>query len=412
MNGNSKKAYFTPMQWRIFFGCFFAYLCAYIARLNLSAALPSLMADLSLTDAQGGMLQTAFALTYAGGQLVNGAIADRISARRHIALGLLLSGVCNLAFGLSGGYWQLLVLWCLNGVAQSMLWTPIVKLMAVWYHGEARNRISFGMSMTLIAGHLAAWLISGAMARVMSWSMSFIVPAIVAITSAVVSYLVLVDGNAEQKTETEKGGKGAPIGWMLLHTGLGVILLTCVASGFVRDSVMTWAPTILSSQQDGMEVGAFLLTALVIPLINCAGVLLGRLCISVFRGNERLATGVLMGVGALLSLMLLLSEIGGVILCAVLLGLCCASMYGVNPLITSLIPMQYDKAGRVGMVAGMMDCFIYFGSALSGVASGALSGAMGWSAVYIAMAVFALLGALAAILAIPGVRKLQEGWTK
>ena len=46
---------FTKAQWRIFFGCFVAYAGAYVARLNLSAALPGMLADMNLTDAQGAI---------------------------------------------------------------------------------------------------------------------------------------------------------------------------------------------------------------------------------------------------------------------------------------------------------------------------------------------------------------------
>ena len=108
----------------------------------MGAALGSVIEDLNLTDAQGGMFQTVFALVYAVGQLVNGSIVDKISARRYIAAGLVLSGICNLLFGLSRSYAMMVVFWALNGAVQSMLWTPIVKLMATWFKGARRSRAS------------------------------------------------------------------------------------------------------------------------------------------------------------------------------------------------------------------------------------------------------------------------------
>ena len=158
------KDRFSPNQNRIWIGCFIGYTAAYVARLNLSAALGRLMADLALTDAQGGMFQTLFAIVYAAGQLVNGALVDRISPRRYITAGLVLSGLCNLLFAVVGDYRLMLPLWALNGAAQSMLWTPIVRLIAVWFKGERRTRVSFGMSMTLVLGNVAAWAISGLLA--------------------------------------------------------------------------------------------------------------------------------------------------------------------------------------------------------------------------------------------------------
>ena len=109
---------FSRQEKCIFAGCFFSYLFAYTARLNLSAALPNLTASLQLSDTQGGLIQTCFAIVYASGQFVNGAMADRMNPRWHITLGLLLSALCNLLFGLSTQYWQMLLLWALNGAAQ------------------------------------------------------------------------------------------------------------------------------------------------------------------------------------------------------------------------------------------------------------------------------------------------------
>ena len=147
---------FTRRQWRIFIGCSLSYFSAYLARLNLSAALGSLMAEMRLTGAQGGFLQTVFAFVYALGQFVNGAIVDRVSARRYILLGLILTGLFNLLFGLATEYWMLVLLWALNGAAQSMLWTPLVKLMAAWFRGRRRSQVSFGITVMLIAAFSAA----------------------------------------------------------------------------------------------------------------------------------------------------------------------------------------------------------------------------------------------------------------
>ena len=41
---------FTAAQRRIFIACFLSYACAYIGRLNLSAALGSVISDMKLTE--------------------------------------------------------------------------------------------------------------------------------------------------------------------------------------------------------------------------------------------------------------------------------------------------------------------------------------------------------------------------
>lgn len=95
-------------------------------------------------------------------------------------------------------------------------------------------------------------------------------------------------------------------------------------------------------------------------------------------------------------------------LCALLMGLCCAANFGVNPLLNALIPMDYDKSGRVGLVAGLIDCFIYIGSALTGVAAGAVIDVVGWQGVYAMWIVVSAIGAGFGIAAIRGEKCMKN----
>ena len=49
---------------------------------------------------------------------------------------------------------MMLVLWGVNGCFQSMIWTPIVAIMATEYQDSIRPKAMFAISMTLIVGYL------------------------------------------------------------------------------------------------------------------------------------------------------------------------------------------------------------------------------------------------------------------
>ncbi len=405
---------FTRRQWRIFIGCSLSYFSAYLARLNLSAALGSLMAEMRLTGAQGGLLQTVFAFVYALGQFVNGAIVDRVSARRYILLGLILTGLFNLLFGLATEYWMLVLLWALNGAAQSMLWTPLVKLMAAWFRGRRRSQVSFGITVMLIAANLCAWTLSGILASSVSWRWSFILPAVWVVLVGAASWLILRDrpepgedlGEDEAPTAPARSSDKMRLRSMLFTTGLVQILICCVGNGFVRDGIITWAPTIIS-RLDSRGTMNPTFTSLIIPVLNLFGVLLARKAYTVFRGNSRRGTAVLMLGSAALAFVLIPAS-GNVFTCALVLGLCCSLTYGVNPLLTTIVPMEYEGAGRVGLVAGMMDAFIYVGSALAGVVTGVVSDATGWHAVFILWGATSAAACAAALMSVRGARKLEN----
>ena len=77
---------FTRPQIRVLCALTLAYTCGYICRTHISMLLPSLMEAFSLTQAQGGLIATLFAVVYACGQLVVGLVVDRLLERQEIVI--------------------------------------------------------------------------------------------------------------------------------------------------------------------------------------------------------------------------------------------------------------------------------------------------------------------------------------
>src|SRR5438105_14103150 len=70
----------------------------YFCRQNISAAVPGLQAELGYTKTEIGLVLGGLKVAYALGQLVNGQLAERISARRLLAIGMFGSAALNLVF--------------------------------------------------------------------------------------------------------------------------------------------------------------------------------------------------------------------------------------------------------------------------------------------------------------------------
>ena len=90
------KTRFTTLQRNVIIACMMLYSTAYLNRLNLSAALGSVMESLSLNPTRAGILPSAFAITYAAGQMVNGALVLNrpFNLKKHaVRCGFLLLGV-------------------------------------------------------------------------------------------------------------------------------------------------------------------------------------------------------------------------------------------------------------------------------------------------------------------------------
>lgn len=402
------KATFSAQQKRVLTICIVIYAAAYVCRLNLSAALSSMMQAMNLSMARGGMLQTVFAVIYAAGQFINGAIADRVNPVRYMLIGLAGSAASNLAMGLISAYPTLLAFWALNAVFQSMLWTPIMRLIALYFFDSAsRERANMTISLMLIAGHFVAWAISGFVSAYAGWRFSFLIPALIAFAIIVLLLHMALSLDIRRQEEGAIARKAVQHSVMqvFFSTGFPLVIVTCVLYGFIRDSVVTWTPTILArmSQGDGVSSAAF---TLILPVINVAGVLLG----SFFSRRGARAHGVV-AVMMIASVFCSTAMLGGrgLLFIAVLLGMICAAMYGANPALTGLIPLEYDRIGKTSLTAGLIDSFIYLGSALAGVAGGSIFEFMGSHMLY---ATWIAAGCVCAALLLLAMRMNTEYWKK
>src|SRR5262249_29375934 len=100
----------------------FTYGAFYFCRANAAAAVPGLQAFAHLDKAHIGIILGALKFTYGIGQFVNGQLAERIPARRLLALGMLGSAALNVLFGFGAGFWFFLFVWAANGYCQSLGW--------------------------------------------------------------------------------------------------------------------------------------------------------------------------------------------------------------------------------------------------------------------------------------------------
>jgi len=373
---------FSSMQKRILLTCVVVYTTAYAGRMNLSAALNGIAQELSLSMASAGFLQTMFAIVYACGQLINGTIVDHLNPAKYMLVGITGTAVCNLAMGFGKTYSDLLIIWSLNAVFQSMMWTPIMRMLALYFPvRRTRERASETVALTLIVGHLASWAVSGVVSGRTGWRYSFIIPACAAFVVASGAAFALrgVDHvkGISQKQQAEKMQTGDSLLRMLSATGFFFVLGTSAMHGFIRDGIITWTPTILYHMADGEAVSSTVFS-LILPMINFVGVMTGFALRR--RGARPHSVVAMMMTTTIICALPLLLFSRSLALTAALLGCMCATMYGLNTMLTGLIPFEYHRVGKTGMTAGLVDSCIYGGSALAGALAGGVYEGFGVSA--------------------------------
>ena len=89
--------------------CWVTYLIAYLCRVNMSSALPKLEAAFGVTNGTLGVAGSLFFIVYAVGQLVNGALGDRVSPYKFVAVAAAGTAVLNCIVSLSGNFYVVLI---------------------------------------------------------------------------------------------------------------------------------------------------------------------------------------------------------------------------------------------------------------------------------------------------------------
>ena len=250
------------------------------------------------------------------------------------------------------------------------------------------------MSLTLIFGYLLAWALSGLLTSLLSWRVAFLVSGLVTAAVAVPSVLVIRNTSAGiQIQASEQPQERAPVWKLLLGTNLILLLTCCIANGYVRDSITYWATKLLMDTQ-GIDLNSAVGIILIIPCVNFLGIQMGKAAYKRTGNNVYISSGILFAVCTVLCVVL--GPVSGQSFpgCVAVLVLISAMAYGLNPLLTTLMPMLYTHLNRVAFAAGLLDAMIYVGSAFSGFFAGYLSDAFGWDGVFLSWAAVSLVGTL------------------
>ncbi len=171
--------------WRIhlMISMYVGYGVFYITRKSLNFALPEMLADLGMSYSDFGLLGTLFYLTYGASKFISGIMIDRSPSRYFMGLGLIATGLINIAFGLSSSLFAFTLLWLANAFFQGWGWPACAKILTHWY---SRSERGFWWSVWNTSHNLSGALIPvviGFVSLTFGWRYGFILPGCIAIVT-------------------------------------------------------------------------------------------------------------------------------------------------------------------------------------------------------------------------------------
>lgn len=165
---------------------FILYTIAYLDRVNVGMALPSMSKDLALTPTQAGFVGGIFFWGYVVSFLSAGWLANRFGAKRVILTALFFWGVFAMGSGLAQTYHQLLAMRVLLGLSEGPIWSSVAALLTQWFLKDERARAFGCWNLSIPAGALLSGPISGLVLSYTNWHVMFVLEGLPAWIGAVI----------------------------------------------------------------------------------------------------------------------------------------------------------------------------------------------------------------------------------
>ncbi len=401
----------APSSWlgRVFAASWLSYFSYYFTRMPFKATKTSLQAEYGLTKSDLNVIETAYNVAYCVGQVLNGFLADWLGPRRWVSFGMLLSATLVFAFQMVGtvtgtvlGVYMLI--WGLNGFAQSTGWPGNSKVMASWFGTRRRGEVMGMWSTCYQAGGLVATLVAARLLHAFGWRGVYVGMALWVAVVAVAFYALVRDRPSEVgfanpegiSIDKEERRRLLTAEWpRVLRTPM--VWSMCAAyfcCKLIRYSFLFWLPFYLETALHYTKVQS-LDTSIFFELGGLIFVIIaGQLADRVF-GRRRVATAfgfLLLLVGALF----MYREVGDSSRLATVLGLMAVggSLFAADSLISGAVAQDLGGPHAAALASGLINGVGSIGQVLQGFLLVYITDTYGWLTLFDCFAVLAGFGAL------------------
>jgi OPA family sugar phosphate sensor protein UhpC-like MFS transporter len=399
--------------WRIniMIGLYIGYSIFYFTRKSFNYVMPEMLEDLGLQVSDVGLLGSAFAVVYGASKFFSGILSDQSNPRLFMGIGLIITGITNIFFGLSSSLVFFTVFWMINAFFQGWGWPPAVRLLTAWYSKSERGLWYAIANTSHNVGGALIPLIAGGLAVSISWRYGMIVPGIIGIIAGLLVIWRLRDRPASMglptvgkwredalEMEQEENSKKMPMKQILFHyiltnKFLWLFAISNVLVYVVRTGLNDWSNLFLVQEYNYdlfkantaitlFEVGGFIGT-----LVAGWGSDL------LFKGNRTPMNIIFMiGIGVAAAFLWIFPNLtyGLVLVCFFAVGF---FIFGPQMLL-GIAAAEAAHKDAVGTANGFIGLFGYIGAAFSGYPLSKIIEFSGWNGYFITMIIATLLSAL------------------
>ena len=370
--------------------CSVSYLAVYVARNVLGTVTPQ-MIEHGYTEEYVGQISSVYFIFYACGQLINGAVGDKIRAKWMISIGLLGAGVTNLVFAqITMHPTMAMLVYGMTGFFLSMIYGPMTKVVSENTEPIYATRCSLGYTFASLLGSPAA----GLLASFLVWQSVFDVSSIALGLMAICCFAVF--------TAFEKKGVVSYNQYKPLKKGIGNIgvlikhdiirfSLISILTGVVRTSVVFWLPTYLAQHLDfssKTSAGIFTAATFAISLTSFIAVFIYE------RLGRNMNKTILIMFSSATVFFALTYLVSIPVLNIVFIVLAIMSSNGAATMLWSRYCPSLRDTGMVSSATGFLDFLSYMAAAVANVLFANAATTLGWSILILVWLGLMLLGVL------------------
>ncbi|MFT5234369.1 MAG: OPA family glycerol-3-phosphate transporter-like MFS transporter [Candidatus Krumholzibacteriia bacterium] len=395
-----------------------------------------------MDNADFGLIFMWGTIVYGVSFLINGPLTDRLGGRFSILTGaggaLVMNAIMGLATlsllnnGPMSGYISanfvlvFSVMYAMNMYFQSFGAVSIVKVNAPWFHVRERGVFGAIFGILISLGIYFAFDVGSMILEGMGLAWVFFVPAILLAAFWVIDYFVVhnTPGDAGLKDfntgDASSGDEGPQLGAKAVFSLMlrNPIILTIAGvefcSGFLRQAIMQWYRTFAKQTDGTLELQSSFVYdnwGLLLCIAGITGgVMAGTISDHLFQSRRGPVAGFLYAVMLVGSITLVFTYQTPIV--GWLVIVLSMAVIGVHGMLSGTASMDFGGAKNVGIAVGIIDGFVYLGTAVMSLtyslvlpkgeldAAGQLTGAAtdpaNWQAWPLAMVPLALLGLILA----------------
>ena len=380
---NEVQKKYSRLRWQVFLSATIGYGLYYVCRLSLNVIKKPIVDAGVLSEGELGMIGSGLFITYAVGKLCNGFLADRSNIRRFMSIGLLVTALINLVLGFTTSFGFFLVLWALNGWAQSMGAAPCVVALSRWYGNKERGSFYGFWSSSHNIGEALTFIATSAIVATFGWQWGFKGAGLIGLVGFAIVALFMRDtpqsqglpsiaeykGDIAPEAKSEESGKSVgELQKMVLKNP--AIWMLALASAFMyisRYAVNSWGIFYLEAEKGytNLEASAIISISSVCGIIGTISS--GFVCDVLFKG-KRNAPAVIFGLMNILGLVLFMY--GPKSMDAVSMVIFGLAIGALICYLGGLMATDVAPKGASGAALGVVGIASYIGAAVQDAISG------------------------------------------